>query len=242
MQLQLGGRRFRWTFFLAAVDFAILGADFLKHLKLAVDLHSGQLVDTEGMCTLAGLTGGVSGLLAAVAATPPPYRFLFSDFPTVTNTSGVLPPVRHDVEYFLETTGPPVTARFRRLDAAKLQAAKAEFAKMEADGGIRRSDSAWSSPLHMVKKVDGSWRPCGDYRRLNLVTQPDKYPVPNIQDLSSRLHGCRIFTKLDLRKGYYQIPMAAKDIPKTAVITPFGLFEFLRMPFGLCGTAVPATD
>jgi hypothetical protein len=57
---------------LAAVDFAILGADFLKHHKLAVDLHSGQLVDTEGMCTLAGLTGGVSGLLAAVAATPPP--------------------------------------------------------------------------------------------------------------------------------------------------------------------------
>jgi hypothetical protein len=85
----------------------------------------------------------------------------------------------------------------------------------------------------MVKKADGTWRPCGDYRRLNLVTQPDKYPVPNIQDLSSRLHGCRIFSKLDLRKGYYQIPMAAKDIPKTAVITPFGLFEFLRMPFGL---------
>jgi hypothetical protein len=137
------------------------------------------------------------------------------------------------VEHFLETTGPPVTARFRRLDAAKLQAAKAEFAKMEADGVIRRSDSAWSSPLHMVRKADGSWRPCGDYRRLNLVTQPDKYPVPNIQDLSSRLHGCRIFSKLDLRKGYYQIPMAAKDIPKTAMITLFGLFEFLRMPFGL---------
>jgi hypothetical protein len=72
MQLQLGSRRFRWTFLLAAVDFAILGADFLKHHKLAVDLHSGQLVDTEGMCTLAGLAGGVSGLLAAVAATPPP--------------------------------------------------------------------------------------------------------------------------------------------------------------------------
>jgi hypothetical protein len=85
----------------------------------------------------------------------------------------------------------------------------------------------------MVKKADGSWRPCGDYRRLNLVTRPDKYPVPNIQDLSSRLHGCVVFSKLDLRKGYYQIPMAARDVPKTAVITPFGLFEFLRMPFGL---------
>jgi hypothetical protein len=80
------------------------------------------------MCALSGENGGMSGLLAAVAATPPPYRFLFSDFPTITDTSGVLPPVKHDVEHFVETTGPPVTAQFRGLDGAKLQAAKAEFA------------------------------------------------------------------------------------------------------------------
>jgi hypothetical protein len=220
---------------LAKVDFAIIGADFLKHFQLAVDLAAKQLIDTHSMRSLTGgaaqETGG--GLLAAVAAAAPQYRSLFSEYPAVADTSGKLPPAKHDVEHHLPTQGPPVTSRFRRLDAAKLQAAKAEFAKMEAEGVIRRSDSAWSSPLHMVQKPDGSWRPCGDYRRLNLVTQPDKYPVPNIQDLSARLHGCTIFSKLDLRKGYYQIPMAAADVPKTAVITPFGLFEFLRMPFGL---------
>ena len=85
----------------------------------------------------------------------------------------------------------------------------------------------------MVPKADGTWRPCGDYRRLNLVTCPDLYPPPHMEDLSAWLAGMKIFSKLDLRKGYYQVPVAARDVEKTAVITPFGLYEFLRMPFGL---------
>jgi cleavage and polyadenylation specificity factor subunit 1 len=100
-------------------------------------------------------------------------------------------------------------------------------------GIIRRSASAWSSPLHMVAKKDGSWRPCGDFRLLNVLTSEDKYPLPNMADLSSRLDGCTVFSKLDLQKGYLQVPVAATDVCKTAIITPFGLFEFLRMPFGL---------
>jgi cleavage and polyadenylation specificity factor subunit 1 len=85
----------------------------------------------------------------------------------------------------------------------------------------------------MVQKKDGSWRPCGDYRQLNLQTVEDKYPLPNMADLAARLDGCTIFSKLDLRKGYLQVPVAPANIAKTAIITPFGLFEFLRMPFGL---------
>ena len=65
----------------------------------------------------------------------------------------------------------------------------------------------------------------------------DQYPVPHIQDLSAHLHGCKVFSKVDLICGYHQVPMHPDDIPKTAVITPFGLFEFLRMPFGLKNTA-----
>jgi len=89
----------------------------------------------------------------------------------------------------------------------------------------------------MVPKADGSWRPCGDYRRLNLATTHDKYPLPSVQDLSSRLHGCKFFSCIDLVKGYHQVPMDPADIAKTAIITPFGLFEYLFMPFGLTKAA-----
>ena len=126
-----------------------------------------------------------------------------------------------------------MACRFRRLDGEKLAAAKKEFLQMERDGIVRRSNSPWSSPLHMVRKPDGSWRPCGDYRRLNLVTVPDSYPLPNMLDFSERIAGCTIFSKVDLRKGYHQILMHPGDIEKTAIATPFGLFEFLRMTFGL---------
>jgi hypothetical protein len=114
-----------------------------------------------------------------------------------------------------------------------LAAAKRKFQSMLSEGIIRRSASQWSSPLHMVQKKDGTWRPCGDYRQLNLQTIEDKYSLPNMADLAARLDGCSVFSKLDLRKRYLQVPVAAADIAKTANITPFGLFEFTCMPFVL---------
>ena len=101
-------------------------------------------------------------------------------------------------------------------------------------GIIRPSKSNWSSPLHIAPKPHGrGWRPCGDFRRLNTRTMDDRYPIPNMQDFAAILEGKTVFSKIDLIRGFHYIPLNESDIPKTAVTTPFGLFEFLFMPFGL---------
>ena len=204
--------------------------DFIKANNLCVDPPNACFRNLQSGACYPAIS---SYSLAAAAVFPSNLSELLQQFPAVVDNDKPFPPTAHGVEHFLETTGPPVTARFRCLDTNKLAAAKKIFNNWEASGIVQRSSSSWASPLHLVKKKDGSWRPCGDFRRLNLETSADKYPVPNMGDFTGQIEGCSVFSKLDLKNGYLQVPLHSSAVPKTTVITPFGLYEFLQMPFGL---------
>lgn len=98
---------------------------------------------------------------------------------------------------------------------------------------VRPSDSPYASPVLLVKKKNGESRLCIDYRKLNSKTVKDRYPLPRIDDQIDRLHGSKYYTSLDLRSGYYQLPMAESAKKYTAFVTPSEQYEFNRMPFGL---------
>lgn len=140
----------------------------------------------------------------------------------------------HLAEHYIETgNSSPVHCTPYQVSEAERKIIVDQVEKMIADGVVRPSSSPWSSPVVLVRKRSGEIRFCVDYRRLNSVTQRDVYPLPRVEDVLGRLSGARYFTSLDLESGFWQLPVAEKHQEKTAFITPDGLFEFLRLPFGL---------
>lgn len=137
--------------------------------------------------------------------------------------------------------GEPSKEAPRRVPIFKREILDAEILKLEKQGLVEKSNSLWSSQLELVKKKDGSWRVCVDYRRRNAITVKDAYPIPRIEDDLDALAGSKWFTTLDLNMAYHQVPMAKQDKKKTAFATPRGgLFQYTVMPFGLCNA--PATS
>ncbi|BHF62421.1 hypothetical protein SprV_0200540300 [Sparganum proliferum] len=220
LTLNIGLRRsFSWIFVIADVPHAILGSDFLAEFDLLVDCRRSCLLDRTTGLSVRGLTPfndscNLSVLDTGIAC---PYRDLLRQHPNIIKPQFRRGEIQHDVVHHIRTSGPPVFARPRRLAPSRLQAAKAEFEHMLQLGIIRPSESPWASPLHMVPKATSDdWRPC---------------------DFAGALFGKLVFSKIDLVRAFHQIPVAPEDVPKTTVTTPFGLFEFIRMPFGLRNAA-----
>ncbi|GBN95167.1 Retrovirus-related Pol polyprotein from transposon opus [Araneus ventricosus] len=232
-------RDFLWTFLIADVSIPILGADFLHYFELVPDLRNKCLRDTKTKLQSVGHLkyADIHSVQISISKDKI-YHKLLKEFPSITKLPNPNQPVKHTTVHHIVTKGPPVVAKPRRLVPDRLKIAKSEFRNMMHLGHLRPSKSNYASPLHMVPK-EGTldWRPVGDYRALNSQTLKDKYPISCIADFTAELHESKIFSRIDLIKAYHQIPIHPEDIHKTAICTPFGLFESTRMQFGLCNAS-----
>ena len=167
-------------------------------------------------------------------------RQLLEEYPDVFSKEGNPISSTSLVEHEIHTTGPPIRLPFRRQNPIVRDIEQQQVKEMLRDGVIRPSTSPWASPVVMVKKKDGSMRFCVDFRKMNDATIKDAHLLPRIDDTLESLHGAQYFTTLDLKSGYWQVPINEEDKEKTAFRTSSGqLYEFNQLPFGLCNA--PAT-
>ncbi|KAF5781274.1 putative nucleotidyltransferase, Ribonuclease H [Helianthus annuus] len=244
----------------------IVGMDWLskyqaeilcKEKIIRVPLPSGEFLSVQGhrsgtpisivsaMKAQKYLRKGYPAIFALVTDSQSDERKI-EDLPVVREYSDVFPeelpglPPHRQVEFQIDLApaAAPVARAPYRLAPGELQELSNQLQELLDRGFIRPSSSPWGAPVLFVKKKDGSFRMCVDYRELNKVTIKNRYPLPRIDDLFDQLQGSRFYSKIDLRSGYHQVRVREEDVPKTAFRTRYGHYEFLVMPFGL--TNAPA--
>ncbi|GKE96349.1 putative reverse transcriptase domain-containing protein, partial [Tanacetum coccineum] len=229
----------------------------IKPAKLNTS-YEVELADGKVVCTNTVLKGCTLNLLdhlfdidlmpieLAQVTEKEPSKKQLQDVPVIRNFPEVFPddlpglPPPRQVEFRIELVpgAAPVARAPYRLAPSELKELSYQLKELLEKGFIRPSSSPWGAPVLFVKKKDGSFRMCIDYRELNKLTVKNRYPLPRIDDLFDQLQGSSVYSKIDLRSGYHQLRIREEDIPITAFWTRYGHYEFQVMSFGL--TNAPA--
>ena len=205
----------------------ILGDDALRKLHAYLDLGGNTVTLNSQVYSCVTLPVSTVSLESAADAWRREFPVLFGQ----ENPLGC----HTDVQFKMKLVNPtPINQRPYRAPLLKRKLIEEEVDRMLEQGVIRPSTSPWASPITLQPKKDGTLRFCVDYRKLNAVTRKDAHPLPRIQDIFDSLTGSTLYTVCDLRAGFNQIPVHPETTPYTAFVTHHGLWECLRMPFGLC--------
>ncbi len=229
-------KKFVFNFLVGDVSVPIIGADFLKKHDLLPDLVRKRLVHGVTLCSTVGRVHMCNqpsiNTISKKIVHDARVLELLKKYPALTQPPQYSDVLSHDVVHYITTKGPPVFDKPRRLQPSIFNVVKTEFSNMIASGMCRVSKSQWASPIVVIKK-GGKNRVVGDYRKLNAQTVPDRYPLPRLHDAFSKLNNKSVFSYIDLVRAFHNVPIAPADVPKTALTSPVGLFEYLRMPLGL---------
>ncbi|XP_068317046.1 uncharacterized protein [Pyrus communis] len=225
------------------VDFdVILGTYWLHYNRANIDCYRKTV--TFHRPGLPEVTFVAHVVLNDVASSSVEDVKVVKHFPDVfpDDLPGLLPD--QDVEFTIDLLPGtnPISLTPYQMAHAKLRELKIQLQELVDKGFIRLSTSPWGAPVLFVIKKDGTLSLCIDYRQLNWITIKNRYPLPRIDDLFDQLRGVCVFSKIDLRSGYYQLKIKSEDVPKTTFRTRYGHYEFLVMPFGLTNTPAAFMD
>lgn len=227
-------RVMNWAFVVADVQHPILGADFIYHFNLSLNLSQKSLIDNNTDKRIYGHFTTVDACNKIFCVVQENFKSILDKYSDLTSANvSKRSPIADQVKHCIPTVGKPCHSKSRPLAIKFQQPVKEALDEMLQEGIIRPSRSPWASPLHVVPKKDNTWRVVGDYRLLNSVTKNDSYSLPYLQDFSSNIHGMKIFSRLDLKSAFLQVEVNEEDIPKTAIATPFGNYEYTKMGYGL---------
>ena len=222
------------------LNFSVIGIDFLTAYKLTVDPFN--------FCLVGKINNRVIPLKPAF--TNPPqlccilpeqseFHRIFAKYPNILKLLHRFKRKSHCIERAIPTNRKIVKSKLKRISPETPKIIDEQINQWLREGIISRSDSRYASCPHVVKKKCGSPRVCIDYRNLNATSILSSYPIPHIQSMMDNLFGSKVFSVLDLKSAYFNVPICRQDKHKTAIIVKSGCYEFNYLPFGL--KSVPAT-